>query len=183
MNFTVTTNEFEGLKIIEPKLFKDGRGYFFETYKKTAFEQFGVADKIVQTNQSFSSQNVVRGLHFQTGKHAQAKLVRCLSGEIYDVAVDLRKNSPTFGQFFGINLSAQNHLMFYIPIGFAHGFSVLSNTAEVPYDVFGGEYNKESEAGIRFDDPILKIDWKVKDPILSDKDLLLPYFDDSKNFF
>jgi dTDP-4-dehydrorhamnose 3,5-epimerase len=183
MNFTITTNEFESLKVIEPKLFKDNRGYFYETYKTAAFKEIGIVDEMVQTNQSFSHRNVVRGLHFQTGIYAQAKLVRCLSGEIYDVAVDLRKNSPTFGKFFGINLSAQNRLMLYIPIGFAHGFSVLSSEAEVSYNVFGGEYNKESEGGIRFDDPILKIDWKIKDPIVSDKDLILPFFNDSKNFF
>ena len=183
MNFSVTNSSIKGLQIIEPKLFKDSRGYFFETYKTKAFKEFGIADELVQTNQSFSRKNVVRGLHFQTGKYAQAKLVRCLSGEIYDVAVDLRKDSPTFGKFFGINLSAQNHLMLYIPIGFAHGFSVLSNEAEVSYNVFGGEYNKESEGGIRFDDSTLKIDWKVKEPIVSDKDLILPFLNDLKNFF
>jgi dTDP-4-dehydrorhamnose 3,5-epimerase len=183
MNFQIATNQIEGLKIIEPKLFKDSRGYFFEAYKIEAFKEFGIDQELVQTNQSFSYRNVIRGLHFQTSAHAQAKLVRCLSGEIYDVAVDLRANSKTFGQFFGINLSAQNHLMFYIPVGFAHGFSVLSETAEVYYNVFGGVYNKESEGGIRFDDPNLKIDWKVKNPIVSDKDLILPFFDKSKKIF
>lgn len=183
MNFSISNTAIEGLKIIEPKLFKDSRGYFYETYKAAAFKEIGIAGEMVQTNQSFSHQNVVRGLHFQTGAHAQAKLVRCLSGEIYDVAVDLRKNSPTFGKFFGINLSSQNRLMLYIPIGFVHGFSVLSSEAEVSYNVFGGEYNKESEAGFRFDDPTLKIDWKVANPIVSEKDLILPYFNDLKNFF
>ncbi len=183
MNFTVTTNQFEGLKIIEPKLFKDSRGYFYETYKTAAFKEIGIADELVQTNQSFSYENVVRGLHFQTGEHAQAKLVRCLRGEIYDVAVDLRKNSPTFGKFFGIHLSDKNHLMFYIPVGFAHGFSVLSYEAEVSYNVFGGSYNKESEGGIRFDDPSLEIDWQVTNPIVSEKDLVLPFINDLKILF
>lgn len=183
MNFTVATNEFAGLKIITPKIFKDSRGYFFETYKASSFKEFGLEDKFIQTNQSFSLQNVVRGLHFQTGNSAQAKLVRCLRGEIYDVAVDLRKSSPTFGKFFGLNLSAQNRVMFYIPVGFAHGFSVLSQEAEVSYEVSGGEYDPKSEAGIRFDDPSLAIDWKVKNPIVSDKDQILPFLNDLKNFF
>jgi dTDP-4-dehydrorhamnose 3,5-epimerase len=183
MNFNVTTNQFEGLKIIEPKIFKDSRGYFFESHKASSFKEFGVADDFIQGNQSFSNQGVIRGLHFQAGKSAQAKLVRCLSGEIYDVAVDLRKSSPTFGKYFGINLSAQNHLMVYIPVGFAHGFSTLSQTAEVFYNVSGSEYDPKSESGIRFDDPDLAIDWKVKNPIVSDKDKILPFLNELKNFF
>lgn len=183
MNFTVETNQFEGLKIITPKVFRDSRGGFFETYKASSFKEFGLADNFIQTNQSFSFKNVVRGLHFQTGESAQAKLVRCLRGEIYDVAVDLRKNSATFGQYFGIKLSAENRVMFYIPIGFAHGFSVLSDEAEVSYNVSGGEYDPKSEAGIRFDDQKLAINWQVQNPIVSDKDLILPSFSDLKNFF
>lgn len=183
MNFTVTTNEFPGLKIITPKIFKDSRGYFFETHKASAFKEFGLEDNFIQTNQSFSHQNVVRGLHFQIGKSAQAKLVRCLRGEIYDVAVDLRKSSPTFGKFCGIHLSAENNVMFYIPIGFAHGFSTLSESAEVSYNVSGCEYDQKSESGIKFDDPDLAIDWKVKNPIVSDKDQILPFLNDQKNFF
>jgi len=183
MNFQVETNEISGLKIITPRLFKDSRGYFYETYKASAFNDFGLADDFIQTNQSFSYQGAVRGLHFQTGGSAQAKLVRCLRGEIYDVAVDLRKNSPTFGKYFGINLSAENRVMFYIPIGFAHGFSVLSEEAEVSYNVSGFEYDPKAEGGIRFDDPTLKIDWKVKEPIVSDKDKILPFLNDLKNFF
>jgi dTDP-4-dehydrorhamnose 3,5-epimerase len=183
MNFTVETNQFSGLKIIVPKIFKDSRGYFFETYKASTFKEFGLADDFIQTNQSFSFQNVVRGLHFQTGKSAQAKLVRCLRGEIYDVAVDLRKNSPTYGKFFGIHLSADNKVMLYIPLGFAHGFSVLSFEAEVSYNVSGSEYDQKLEAGIRFNDPTLGIDWKVKNPIVSDKDQILPFLNDLPNFF
>lgn len=183
MNFEIKTTNLEGLKIITPKIFKDSRGYFFETYKASAFKEFGLDDDFIQTNQSFSFQNVVRGLHFQTGKSAQAKLVKCLRGEIYDVAVDLRKASPTFGKFFGINLSAENRVMFYIPVGFAHGFSVLSEEAEVSYNVSGGEYDPKAEAGIRFDDPSLAIDWKVREPIVSEKDKILPLFNDLQNFF
>ena len=183
MNFNFENTPIADLKIITPKIFKDDRGYFFENYKHQDFAEFGIAQPIVQINQSFSNQNVVRGLHFQIGKNAQAKLVRCLSGEIFDVAVDVRKNSTTFGKFFGINLSAENNLMFYIPIGFAHGFSVLSKTAEVSYSVFGGQYDKEAESGIRFDDPELNIDWKVNNPIVSDKDKILPFLKDLKNFF
>jgi len=183
MNFIVTTNEISGLKIITPKAFQDSRGYFYETYKASSFKEFGLEDNFVQVNQSFSYQNVVRGFHFQTGKSAQAKLVRCLHGEIYDVAVDLRKNSPTFGKSFGINLSRENRIMFYIPIGFAHGFSVLSPEAEVSYNVSGSEYDKAAEGGIRFDDPALNIDWKVSNPIVSDKDQILPFLKDLKTFF
>lgn len=183
MNFNVTTNQFPGLKIIEPKLLKDERGYFFESYKSSSFKAFGIEDNFIQSNQSFSYRNVIRGLHFQTGKSAQAKLVRCIRGEIYDVVVDLRKSSPTFGKSFGINLSAENKIMFYIPIGFAHGFSVLSAEAEVFYDISGCEYDPKAEAGIRFDDPTLAIDWKIKNPIVSNKDKILPLLSDLKNFF
>ncbi len=175
-NFEVETVYISDLKIITPRLFKDSRGYFFESYKHSAFKEIGINDNFIQSNQSLSYKGVVRGLHFQIGNSAQAKLVRCLRGEVYDVAVDLRKNSPTFGQHFGINLSAENRAMLYIPIGFAHGFSVLSDEAEVFYNVSGGEYNPKSEGGIRFDDPSLAIDWKVSNPIVSEKDLLLPLF-------
>lgn len=183
MNFNIIETSIKGLKVIEPKAFEDDRGFFFESYKSSVFNANGVEGKILQVNQSFSVKNVVRGLHFQKHDYGQAKLVRCLSGEIYDVAVDLRKNSPTFGQYFGVNLTSQNRLMLYIPIGFAHGFSVLSKTAEVSYDVFGAEYNKASEGGIRFDDPDLNIDWKVEGPIVSEKDLVLPFLKELKEFF
>ena len=183
MNFTVATNEISNLKIITPKIFRDSRGYFYETYKASSFKEFGLEDNFIQVNQSFSYQNVVRGLHFQTGKNAQAKLVRCSHGEIYDVAVDLRENSPTFGKYFGVNLSRENQLMLYVPIGFAHGFSVLSPEAEISYNVSGSEYNKEAEGGIRFDDPTLNIDWKINNPIVSEKDLILPFLKDLKTFF
>ena len=182
-NFKINSTFIDGLKVVEPRAFEDNRGFFFESYKSSVFEGCGIEGKILQVNQSFSVKSVVRGLHFQKREYGQGKLVRCLSGEIYDVAVDLRKNSPTFGKYFGIDLTAENRLMLYIPVGFAHGFSVLSKTAEVSYDVFGAEYNKESEGGVRFDDPDLNIDWKVEGPIVSEKDLVLPFLKELKYHF
>lgn len=179
----IINTEIADLKIIEPQTFQDERGYFFETYKFSKFAEEGIVEKIVQINQSFSHQNVIRGLHFQNNPHGQAKLVKCLSGEIYDVAVDLRKSSPTFGQHFGINLSSDNKKMLYIPIGFAHGFSVISTTAQVEYAVFGAQYAPQSEGGIRFDDADLKIDWQIKNPIVSTKDQVLPRLKDLKHLF
>lgn len=180
MNFI--TNNFSGLVIIKPKIFKDSRGYFYESYKESEFNKAGIKDRFVQDNQSFSHYGVVRGLHFQVGSSKQSKLVRCLSGEIYDVALDLREGSKTFGNYFGIKLSDKNQTMLYIPEGFAHGFSVLSETAEISYKV-SHEYDAESESGIRFDDKDLKIDWKVNNPIVSEKDLKLPVLKDSKISF
>jgi len=179
----ILETEIADLIVIEPRVFEDSRGHFFETYKFSQFSSKGIVDNIVQINQSFSNQNVVRGLHFQVNPHGQAKLVKCLEGEIYDVAVDLRKSSPTFGKYFGINLSSENKKMLYIPVGFAHGFSVISSTAKVEYAVFGGEYEPKSEGGIRFDDADLKIDWQVKNPIVSEKDQILPAFKDLAKFF
>lgn len=179
----ILNTEISGLKIIEPKVLGDSRGYFFESYKKSFFEENEIAGSIVQINQSFSTQNVIRGLHFQKSTHAQGKLVRCLSGEIYDVAVDLRKNSETFGQHFGINLSGENKKMLFVPIGFAHGFSTLSSEAEIQYLVFGSQYNKEAECGIKYNDESLKINWQVSNEIISEKDLELPSFADLKEFF
>lgn len=175
MSFHKKESGIEGLFSLEPNVFQDSRGYFFESYKASAFKELGISEKIVQSNQSNSSKGVIRGLHFQTGQSAQAKLVKCTLGEIYDVAVDLRKDSKTYGQHFGLTLSAENKKMLYIPKGFAHGFSVLSESADVFYNVFGGEYNKASEGGLRFDDPDLNIDWQVRNPIVSDKDVALPF--------
>jgi len=181
MNFEKVETYIEGLFAIRPRLFPDERGFFFETYKYSHFDSLGIKEKIIQVNQSKSLENVIRGLHLQVGRYAQAKLVRCISGIIYDVAVDLRHNSRTFGKHFGIELSSENNMMLYIPVGFAHGFSVLSKDAEVIYDVFGGEYNKESERGIIYNDIDLSIDWKVKNPIVSNKDLILPKLKDFKD--
>lgn len=176
--------EIEGLLVFEPKVFGDSRGYFYEAYNETVFNQEGVHYKFVQDNQSYSNYGVIRGLHYQLSPHAQCKLVRALDGVILDVAVDIRKASPTYGKVFSIELSSENKKQLLIPHGFAHGFSVLSPTATVLYkcDTF---YNKESEGGIIFNDPELAIDWKVSvnSAIVSDKDKQLPAFKDCKNNF
>ena len=162
------------LIIIEPKIFEDSRGYFFESYHKDKFLDIGISDNFIQDNQSFSTYGTIRGLHLQKGDHAQSKLVRVLAGEVLDIAVDLRKGSPTFGKSVSVILSSDNKKMFYIPRGFAHGFAVLSSTAVFSYKC-DNLYNKESESGIKFDDSDLKIDWKIpKDKmIISEKDLNL----------
>jgi dTDP-4-dehydrorhamnose 3,5-epimerase len=167
-----------GLLVFEPKVFADSRGYFFESYNANIFRQEGIDIVFVQDNQSSSGYGVIRGLHYQLNPHAQTKLVRVLSGSILDVAVDMRKGSPTFGQPFTIELSAENKKQLFVPKGFAHGFSVLSEKAEVLYKC-DGFYNKESEGGIRFDDASLNIDWKipVEKAIISEKDKVLPALD------
>ena len=151
------TCKLEGLIIVEPDIFEDNRGYFFEAYNQQLFQQNGITRQFVQDNQSKSSYGVIRGLHYQLNPFAQSKLIRVLDGEILDVAVDIRKNSPTYGQHYSINLSSDNKKQLFLPAGFAHGFSVLSATAIVLYkcDAF---YNKQSEAGIRYDDNELGID-------------------------
>lgn len=168
----------EGLLVLMPKVFKDNRGYFYESYNKKTFENLGIANDFVQDNESFSSQNTLRGLHFQKPPFAQAKLVRVLEGAVWDVAVDLRKNSQTFGKWFGVELSAENKKQFFIPRGFAHGFAVLTPVAKFAYkcDNF---YSKESEGAILFKDKSLNIDWKIdlSKAILSQKDLANSSFD------
>ena len=168
----VKSTPLKNCYIIEPTVFEDDRGYFYEKFNEQKFEQLtGMNGHFVQDNVSKSSYGVLRGLHLQKGDMAQAKLVSCLEGRVWDVAVDLREDSPTFGQWFGVELSAENRLQFYIPRGFAHGFSVLSPTAVFAYkcDNF---YNKESEGGIIWNDTELNIDWKLpmSDIILSEKD-------------
>ncbi|KQT15061.1 dTDP-4-dehydrorhamnose 3,5-epimerase [Chryseobacterium sp. Leaf404] len=169
--------------IIEPTVFEDDRGYFFEKYNETKFEELtGMNGHFVQDNISKSCYGVLRGLHLQKGEYAQAKLVSCLEGKVWDVAVDLREDSPTFGKWFGIELTAENKLQLYVPRGFGHGFSVLSETAVFSYkcDNF---YNKESEGAVKFDDPELNIDWKISpaEAVLSDKDKTAPLFGE-KNY-
>ena len=164
-----------GCYIIEPTVFEDERGYFYEKFNEKKFEEAtGQNGHFVQDNISKSSYGVIRGIHLQKGEHAQAKLVSCLEGKVFDVAVDLRKDSPTFGKWFGIELTPENKLQLYIPRGFGHGFSVLSENAVFAYkcDNF---YHKESEGNVIYNDPQLAIDWKVptSDVILSDKDKLL----------
>lgn len=167
----------EGLVVMTPRIFTDKRGYFFESYNRERLAQGGITANFVQDNESFSVQGTLRGLHFQKPPFAQAKLVRVLEGAVWDVAVDLRKNSPTFGKWFGVELSGENKKQFFIPRGFAHGFAVLTPTAKFAYkcDNF---YNKDSEWAIRFDDPELAVDWKIDltQAVLSEKDLKNPLF-------
>lgn len=169
MNFIKTA--IDGVVIVEPRIFKDDRGYFFESYNEQEFISNGITNRFVQDNQSKSSYGVVRGLHCQLGEHAQAKLVRVLAGKVLDVAIDFRKDSPTFLQYVAVELSAENNRQLFIPRGFLHGFSVLSETAVFAYKC-DNLYCKESEFGIRFDDPTIGVDWQVPaDKILvSDKD-------------
>lgn len=170
--------------IFEPRIFTDDRGYFFETYNEKLFNDNGITAKFVQDNQSKSSYSVIRGLHFQKGEHAQAKLVRVLQGSVLDVAVDLRAESETYGKYVAVELSDVNNLQLFIPRGFAHGFSVLSRTAVFAYKC-DNLYCKESEGGIDCSDPDLGIDWQipVEDRVLSEKDKLHPLFKDFKTCF
>lgn len=174
----------EDLVIIQPAVFEDSRGYFFEAYSKNKFEDLGITIDFVQDNQSFSIKGTLRGLHYQNPPYAQTKLVRVLEGEIIDVAVDLRKDSATFGQSFSIKLTAENKKQLLVPQGFAHGFSVISETATVLYKC-DNYYNKASEWGIRFDDITLNIDWgmDLKEAIVSEKDLVLPDFENCNSQF
>jgi dTDP-4-dehydrorhamnose 3,5-epimerase len=180
----IIKTEFPGLIIFEPTVIKDSRGYFFESYSESVFHAAGITDRFVQDNQSKSSFGVLRGLHYQLNPHAQTKLVRVLSGRILDVAVDIRIGSPTYNKAFTLELSAENNKQLLIPKGFAHGFSVLSETAEVMYkcDAF---YNKESEAGISYNDAALNIDWNIPadKAIISEKDLQQPSLLNCKNNF
>jgi dTDP-4-dehydrorhamnose 3,5-epimerase len=174
MNFIATP--LVGCFILEPNVIVDGRGYFMESFNEQTFQKgTGQAVHFVQDNQSFSTQGVLRGLHYQAGEHAQAKLVRVLSGTVLDVAVDIRPDSPTFGQHVAVELSAENQRQFFVPRGFAHGFLVLSETATFFYkcDNF---YNKASEGGIAYNDPALAIDWQMNTESLciSDKDQVQP---------
>jgi dTDP-4-dehydrorhamnose 3,5-epimerase len=165
-----------GLFEIYPMVFEDNRGYFLESYRETAFKDAGIVCSWVQENQSFSKTGTVRGLHFQKAPFAQAKLVKVVTGRVLDVAVDLRKDSPTLGQVFTQVLDAKLHNMLYIPEGFAHGFSVLED-AVFSYKC-SNYYHKESEGGILWNDPKLAIDWRVKEPILSEKDKFWPTLED-----
>jgi len=172
------------LLIFDPVVYKDNRGYFFESYNEQTFFKEGMTNRFVQDNQSFSNYGVIRGLHYQLDPHAQSKLVRVLQGKILDVAVDLRRSSKTFGKWIAVELSADNKRQLFLPRGFAHGFSVLSETAEVSYKC-DGLYNKQSEGGIRYDDPQLDIDWQIPTgkAVVSEKDLDLPLFANCRNNF
>jgi dTDP-4-dehydrorhamnose 3,5-epimerase len=173
-----------GLKIFEPRIFGDSRGYFLETFNENTFKEAGIGATFVQDNESKSQYGVTRGLHYQLNPYAQAKLVRVMTGEVLDVVVDIRRGSPTYGQKYEILLTGDNKKQLFIPRGFAHGFSVLQDNTIFCYkcDNF---YNKESEGGILFSDPALQIDWQVRADkmVLSDKDLHNPLFKDCINNF
>jgi len=180
MNFIAT--KLEGCFIIEPKIIADDRGYFMESFNEQTFQNgVGQAVHFVQDNQSFSTKGVLRGLHYQTGEHAQAKLVRVLSGEVLDVAVDIRPESKTYGQYVSVVLNAENQKQFFVPRGFAHGFLVLSESATFFYkcDNF---YNKESEGGLLYNDPELNINWDFPEAtlIISEKDKIQPTLEKAK---
>lgn len=172
------------LIVIKPRVFADARGYFFETYSQKNYQDAGIKQNFCQDNQSKSSYGVIRGLHYQLFPHSQSKLVSVTVGSVWDVAVDLRKNSPTFGQWYGVELTEENHLQFLIPQGFAHGFSVLSETAVFSYkcDDF---YNPLLERGILYNDSTLNIDWKIpaEKALISEKDLKNMTFNDAEMNF
>lgn len=176
--------DFPGLIIFEPKVFEDHRGYFYESYNEKAFLSEGINIRFVQDNQAKSSYGVIRGLHYQLDPYAQTKLLRVLSGAIIDAVVDIRKGSPTYGRSFAIELSAENRKQLLVPKGFAHGYSVISETAEVFYkcDEF---YNKDAEGGIAYNDPELRIDWQIPQDkaIISEKDMNHPVLKEAANNF
>lgn len=178
----ITEVFIKGLKVIEPTLFKDERGVFFESFNQQKFIQAGITEDFVQDNQSVSNTGVLRGLHFQTGIHAQAKLVRVIKGSVLDVAVDLRKDSETYGKYYTLEINDKNNLMFYIPVGFAHGFIALEDNTIFVYKC-SAFYNKQAEAGIIWNDTTLNINWGEQKPIISDKDAILPAFNPQMYFF
>ena len=167
----------DGLILVEPRVIADTRGFFMETYKAGEFKDHGVDVAFVQDNHSLSGQGVLRGLHFQRPPHSQAKLVRVISGAAWDVAVDLRPGSSSFGRWYGLELNAQNHRMLFIAEGFAHGFVALAAGTELLYKC-SSEYNRESDGGVRWDDPDLAIGWPLSDAIVSSKDAALPLLKD-----
>jgi dTDP-4-dehydrorhamnose 3,5-epimerase len=181
MEFIFT--KFEGAWLIKPKVFQDNRGFFLESYSKKLFDARGVQADFVQDNHSMSIQkNVLRGIHFQKPPHAQAKLVRVVKGSVYDVIVDLRKNSSTYSQWECFTLSAKNFQMLFVPRGFGHGFCTLEDNTEFLYKV-DKFYAPEADAGIIWNDPTLKIDWPIENPILSEKDAKLPKFSELTTSF
>jgi dTDP-4-dehydrorhamnose 3,5-epimerase len=174
--------EIEGLIVIEPKIFKDDRGYFYESYNYDLFKENGIRDVFVQDNESLSQKKVLRGLHFQIPPFSQAKLIRVVQGKVLDVAVDLRKESETYGKHYSIELSADNKKMFFIPEGFAHGFLALEDNTIFSYKC-SNVYNKESEDSLFWKDTDLNIDWGIEDPLLSGKDKYVKSFHEFKTQF
>ena len=180
----VTKGKIDGLLIIEPKVYSDSRGYFYESFNEKRLCELGIKVRFIQDNQSESSYGVIRGLHYQLPPFAQSKLVRVLSGEILDVCLDIRENSPSFGQYEAFRLSSANKKQLFVPSGFAHGFSVLSDSATVLYKT-DAYYHPASERGIAFNDPELSIDWEIEQTkmVVSDKDLAHPVLADSSLHF
>lgn len=182
MPFEFNELEIPGLVLIKPRVFGDDRGFFFELYKHSDFQRGGIQEHLVQDNYSKSSKGVLRGLHYQKLPKAQGKLVMCLKGKIFDVAVDIRKDSLQYGKWFGINLTEENRHMLYVPTGFAHGFQVLSETAEVLYKCTS-EYSPADDRGIIWNDPDINITWPLGNPVLSSKDKVNPSLRDADNNF
>ena len=180
MPFTFKETPLAGVFIIQPRIFADNRGFFMESYKKSDFAAAGIYEEFVQDNHSFSSKGVLRGIHFQRAPHAQGKLVRVIKGAVWDVAVDLVPGSPSYGKWYGLDLSEENGTMFYIPPGFGHGFLTLEDNTHFLYKCTA-EYNPESDGGIRWNDPGLAVPWPLKEnmqPVVSDKDRILPLLKD-----
>jgi dTDP-4-dehydrorhamnose 3,5-epimerase len=173
MPFEFRGTPIEGLLIIQPKVFYDRRGFFIETYRHTVFEKNNIQGHFVQDNQSRSKKGTIRGLHYQINPYCQCKLVWCVRGSVWDVAVDLRKNSKTYGQWYGLELNGRKKTMFWMPEGFAHGFASLTDNADLIYKTTR-EYNRDSERSIIWNDPFIGIKWPLNNPILSEKDLLNP---------
>lgn len=173
MPFEFKRLEIKDLILIVPQVFRDERGFFLERYKRSEFERAGIKEYFIQDNHSRSKKNVLRGLHYQKHPHGQGKLIYCVRGRIFDVAVDIRVGSPTFKKWIGVELSEENNYIFYIPVGFAHGFLVLSDEAEIIYKCTD-EYSVEHERGIIWNDPEININWPVTSPILSERDRALP---------
>ena len=181
-NFEFTRLSIPDLVLIKPRIFKDDRGFFLETYKYADFANAGISEVFVQDNHSKSSEHVLRGMHYQKDPFAQGKLVKCLKGSVYDVGVDIRKGSPFYGKWVGVELNEENNLMIYVPVGFAHGFLVLSESAEVAYKCTK-EYSPEHDRGIIWNDPDIAVEWPVSEPALSGKDSGHPRLKEADNNF
>ncbi|MCH8055228.1 MAG: dTDP-4-dehydrorhamnose 3,5-epimerase, partial [Deltaproteobacteria bacterium] len=182
MPFRFKRLEIPGLILIETRVFDDDRGFFLESYKSSDFHASGIMDKFVQDNFSHSTRDTLRGLHYQNHPWAQAKIIRAIRGEIFDVAVDIRKGSPTYGRWVSVILSDKNHRMLYVPMGFAHGFYVVSDEADIDYKT-SAEYSPEAEGGILWSDPELNIIWPTRSPTVSPKDALLPLLRETDHNF
>jgi len=176
--FDFKTLDIDGLLLIQPRVFFDERGFFMESYKDSDFRKCGIECVFCQDNHSLSKKNVIRGLHYQLNPKAQGKLVRVIKGTVWDVAVDIRKTSPTYKKWFGLELSDINNAMFFIPPGFAHGFAALTDDTHLVYKCTA-EYDPKLDAGIRWDDPDIGVAWPVTDPVVSEKDRVLPFLKDA----